>query len=127
MKFYQDLCETCDMNSTLGSVVPLAMFFYPYLSIQRSLCIKTMSGHQPLFFNIQINFCEDQNIYTKGSIQTCLLSYLPEIDIEISTKPAFLNLETEAINNFCCSTLYFFTEYLSLIALLRLFCCFCLT
>ena len=26
MKFYQDLCETCDMNSTLGSVMPLAMF-----------------------------------------------------------------------------------------------------
>ena len=26
MKFDQDLCETCDMNSTLGSVVPLAMF-----------------------------------------------------------------------------------------------------
>ena len=22
----QDLCGTCDMNSTLGSVVPLAMF-----------------------------------------------------------------------------------------------------
>ena len=26
MKFDQDLCATCDMNSTLGSVVPLAMF-----------------------------------------------------------------------------------------------------
>ena len=28
MKFDQDLCATCDMNSTLGSVVPLAMFFF---------------------------------------------------------------------------------------------------
>ena len=28
MKFDQDLCtRTCDMNSTLGSVVPLAMFW----------------------------------------------------------------------------------------------------
>ena len=27
MKFDQDLCATCDMNSTLGSVVPLAMFY----------------------------------------------------------------------------------------------------
>ena len=27
MKFDQDLCGTCDMNSTLGSVVPLAIFF----------------------------------------------------------------------------------------------------
>ena len=81
-----------------------------------------MSGHQPLFFNIQINFCREQNIYTKRSIHTCLLSYLPEIDIEISTKPAFLNVVTEGINNFCCSTLYSFTEYFSLIALLRLFC-----
>ena len=27
MKFDQDFCGTCDMNSTLGSVVPLAMFF----------------------------------------------------------------------------------------------------
>ena len=26
LKFDQDLCGTCDMNSTLGSVVPLAMF-----------------------------------------------------------------------------------------------------
>ena len=26
MKFDQDLCATCDMNSILGSVVPLAMF-----------------------------------------------------------------------------------------------------
>ena len=26
MKFDQNLCGTCDMNSTLGSVVPLAMF-----------------------------------------------------------------------------------------------------
>ena len=26
MKFDQDLCATCDMNLTLGSVVPLAMF-----------------------------------------------------------------------------------------------------
>ena len=26
MKFDQDLCATCDMNSALGSVVPLAMF-----------------------------------------------------------------------------------------------------
>ena len=26
MKFDQDLCGTCDMNSTLGSAVPLAMF-----------------------------------------------------------------------------------------------------
>ena len=26
MKFDQDLCATCGMNSTLGSVVPLAMF-----------------------------------------------------------------------------------------------------
>ena len=26
LKFDQDLCATCDMNSTLGSVVPLAMF-----------------------------------------------------------------------------------------------------
>ena len=26
MKFDQDLCATCDMNSTLGSVVPLALF-----------------------------------------------------------------------------------------------------
>ena len=26
MKFDQDLCATCDMNSTPGSVVPLAMF-----------------------------------------------------------------------------------------------------
>ena len=26
MKFAQDLCGICDMNSTLGSVVPLAMF-----------------------------------------------------------------------------------------------------
>ena len=25
-RFDQDLCRTCDMNSTLGSVVPLAMF-----------------------------------------------------------------------------------------------------
>ena len=29
MKFDQDLCATCDMNSTLGSVVPLAMFCLP--------------------------------------------------------------------------------------------------
>ena len=26
LKFDQDLCGTCDMNATLGSVVPLAMF-----------------------------------------------------------------------------------------------------
>ena len=26
LKFDQDLCGICDMNSTLGSVVPLAMF-----------------------------------------------------------------------------------------------------
>ena len=26
MKFDQDFCATCDMNSTRGSVVPLAMF-----------------------------------------------------------------------------------------------------
>ena len=26
LKFDQDLCGACDMNSTLGSVVPLAMF-----------------------------------------------------------------------------------------------------
>ena len=25
-EFDQDLCGTCDLNSTLGSVVPLAMF-----------------------------------------------------------------------------------------------------
>ena len=27
LKFDQDLCATCDMNSTLGSAVPLAMSF----------------------------------------------------------------------------------------------------
>ena len=26
LKFDQDLCGTCDMNSTLGYVMPLAMF-----------------------------------------------------------------------------------------------------
>ena len=26
LKFDQDLCGTCDMSSTLGSVVPLAVF-----------------------------------------------------------------------------------------------------
>ena len=28
LKFDQDLRGTCDMNLTLGSVVPLAMFFF---------------------------------------------------------------------------------------------------
>ena len=28
LKFDQDLCGACDMNSTLGSVVTLAMFLY---------------------------------------------------------------------------------------------------
>ena len=27
LKFDQDLCASCDMNSNLGSVVPLAMFY----------------------------------------------------------------------------------------------------
>ena len=35
MKFDQDLCGTCDMNSTLGSVVPLAMF-YDFISSKSS-------------------------------------------------------------------------------------------
>ena len=29
--FDQDLCGTCDMNSTLGSVVPLAMFVFVFV------------------------------------------------------------------------------------------------
>ena len=46
MKFDQDLCGTCDINSTLGSVVPLAMFMYNPL-IQRlnfsvSLCFRLL-------------------------------------------------------------------------------------
>ena len=38
MKFDQDLCATYDMNSTLGSVVPLAMFtFGSYLNVQYAI------------------------------------------------------------------------------------------
>ena len=37
MKFDQDLCATCDMNSTLGSVVPLAMFHFLHAKWSRKL------------------------------------------------------------------------------------------
>ena len=46
MKFDQDLCATCDMNSTLGSVVPLAMFSINM--VQGFLCPSTVSRNNPL-------------------------------------------------------------------------------
>ena len=33
LKFDQDLCKTCDINSSLGSVVPLAMFLSQLMRI----------------------------------------------------------------------------------------------
>ena len=42
MKFDQDLCATCDMNSTLGSVVPLAMFYSWNRSVAENIVSNKM-------------------------------------------------------------------------------------
>ena len=40
LKFDQDLCGTCDMNSTLGSVVLLAMFLDALASLDFKLSVS---------------------------------------------------------------------------------------
>ena len=87
----------------VSDIFAVFYFLSIYIKPAKLFPKKTMSGHQPLFFNIQINFCREQNIYTKRSIHTCLLSYLPEIDIEISTKPGFLNVVTFVVRPYIYS------------------------
>ena len=39
MTLDQDICATCDMNSTLGSVVPLAMFHWGTVLGRGGICL----------------------------------------------------------------------------------------
>ena len=50
MKFDQDLCATCDMNSTLGSVVPLAMFwqYFTHFRIRMTFWISLKIPLEPV-------------------------------------------------------------------------------
>ena len=44
LKLNQDLCGTCDMNSTLGSVVPLAMFLINTYMVRCAISATALSG-----------------------------------------------------------------------------------
>ena len=73
MKFDQDLCGTRDMNSILGSVVPLAMFLHnfhrenieyrPLTFMHSHSCLQQFQGFEGLFF-----FSVNSDILILGSV-----------------------------------------------------------
>ena len=74
-KFDQDLCLNFDMNSTLGSVVPLAMFYKKMMNqnaITRRVIVNSKQGHVKVDFNnkdVNKNIIMEKATLISGGLQ----------------------------------------------------------